>query len=210
MRPIHGCFLRSRVPRRRGTIGRFVGQPVAQPEHPGACIGPMLPGTGNGRGLAATQHDAFDLLFVADGALVKNLIKLGGGRGTTLAHGGGEFGDPGNPVVDRARRHAQHTGKRVGGGAPPAVIARQRALFGAVECRTSDGSHGGLHNTGSIPRSMYERQYLYARRLRTDGGTTYLPPNSSTVMVQAWPMPTALNSLRRTFSRCRDDAMSWA
>jgi hypothetical protein len=101
----------------------------------------MVPGVGNDLDPPTTPHGPFDGLSVADGAPIEVAIEFGVGGGPPLAHGNGELGNPGDPVVDRARRHAQQPGELVEAGASPAVLARLCAQVRTEQRGTSASRH---------------------------------------------------------------------
>jgi hypothetical protein len=141
----------------------------------------MVAGEGNDLDPAATAHGPLDGLVKADRAAVEQAIELGVGHGTALAHGGGEFGDAGDPVVDRARRHAQQTRKLREAGAPPTMVARPSAQFGAVERGTPTAmlaaGHGYYISTAVPQVNNYITKVLSAvsTNLMLAGSLEFLP-----------------------------------
>ena len=65
MRPIHGCFLPGRFPRRPGSVAPLVGQAVAEPELAGAGVRRQATRGADQDRLAEPHHDALDGLHVS-------------------------------------------------------------------------------------------------------------------------------------------------
>jgi hypothetical protein len=110
----------------------------------------MMHGPGECPLLAAPQHGTLNLAVIADRALVEASRHTGIGHRPALEHGGGEFGNARNPVIDGARRHIEEAGELHVGGAEQAVIGGQLAEFGSVAGRAADGVHAAIYNPGDL------------------------------------------------------------
>jgi hypothetical protein len=98
-------------------------------------------GVGNLPLLAAMPHGAFDLVVVAHRPGEQLARNPGIGKVASVAQRRREFGDGGDPVVDRAAGDVEEPRQFFGRCAQQAVVVGQFAIFRLVGGGASQGAH---------------------------------------------------------------------